>query len=754
MPWVIAQYTDPTIDLSNSRSFRDLSRPVGALNAERLKEFVNRYNTFSDPDIPPFMYGSHYSTMVGVVLHYLVRLQPFASLHKDVQNGRFDVSDRLFSSIPRTWEHNTSMLSEVKELTPEWFTLPDFLRNINSFDFGQMQDNSFVDDVELPPWAVTPEDFIRINREALESPYVSAHLHEWIDLIFGYKQRGPAAVEANNVFYFLTYSGSVNQDVLVDDTTRRALELQIAHFGQCPMQLFRNPHPMKRKTAVPRLLRQCFDLRSGGFVSPRSLDELLTLNCDCTLIYRINGQVVCNISLSNDKILCVLDNGVIESYCFGLSTTAKSFIAEQLRLTNTASKSHATSDGGDLISFVEGEQHDTPDGSFNGLLLSVDKDTPHFEYVPRISLPFRRNIGGASYVHISRSGRHIFAFGRLDGGIGVREVDVKSSAIVSAADFCAHRAPVCGLASDEIPGGATEVVVSCDILGRILVWTVSRIQKKFGQRCILSRRPQREFHCFEDINSWCDISWQLGIVVAGSCGLIHVFSIERNEKIRTIDVSNDLDRDRLALGRSYKLWNPNTGVIIKRGVLSDDGVIMNHIDMVNEQTTKQYLAAYTVNGQRVGIIEHATTATSLCCPARSAVVVSGHADGSVLLFDAYSLELLCEWLPHNTCKTVVFGGRKGLIRPEPLPSAIRHISVGPDAKRPSVIIATTMSGAVYVRALPDYIKWERTRSVSALSQLVAGPMQAVKGTLLQASDAAGLFANNAKSFAGETLAKV
>lgn len=70
-----------------------------------------------------------------------------------------------------------------------------------------------------------------------------SHLNKWIDLIFGCKQRGKAAEQADNVFYHLCYEGSVDLDTIHDLEQRFALEVQIGEFGQVPKQLFSSPHP-------------------------------------------------------------------------------------------------------------------------------------------------------------------------------------------------------------------------------------------------------------------------------------------------------------------------------------------------------------------------------------------------------------------------------------------------------------------------------------------------------------------------------
>ncbi|KAJ0797682.1 putative transcription factor WD40-like family [Helianthus annuus] len=240
-PWILADYKSKDLDLANPSSYRDLSKPVGALNSERLKKFQERYSSFSDTVIPKFHYGSHYSS-AGTVLYYLMRVEPFTTLSIQLQGGKFDHADRMFLDISATWNGVLEDMSDVKELVPELFYLPEILLNENSIDFGTTQLGDKLDCVKLPPWAENPVDFVHKHRMALESEHVSAHLHEWIDLIFGYKQRGKEAISANNVFFYITYEGTVDIDKIMDPVQQRAMQDQIAYFGQTPSQLLTTPH--------------------------------------------------------------------------------------------------------------------------------------------------------------------------------------------------------------------------------------------------------------------------------------------------------------------------------------------------------------------------------------------------------------------------------------------------------------------------------------------------------------------------------
>ncbi|KAL4484225.1 hypothetical protein ABPG72_003509 [Tetrahymena utriculariae] len=259
-PWIIKDYKSEHININNKDIFRDLKQPLGMLNYDRYLEYDEKFKMMGDSKYG--LYGSHFSTAVHII-YYLIRIEPFSSLGIQLQSGKFDHPDRLFFSVEQTWRSCTENSSDLKELIPEFFFLPDFLRNKSELDFGERQMRQHmntenqqekkdlkVNHVELPPWSYgSPHLFVQLQRAALESRYVSENLNSWIDLIWGDRQQ-----VRENLFNIKTYKDKMNKKVkdlyyklssLSDVDKLKSLLTQIQCFGTFPTKLFSTTHPLK-----------------------------------------------------------------------------------------------------------------------------------------------------------------------------------------------------------------------------------------------------------------------------------------------------------------------------------------------------------------------------------------------------------------------------------------------------------------------------------------------------------------------------
>eukprot|EP00049_Salpingoeca_infusionum_P007291 m.118390 g.118390 ORF g.118390 m.118390 type:complete len:3972 (+) comp13653_c0_seq4:233-12148(+) len=262
-PYLLADYTSEELDLSNPATFRDLAKPMGAQTEKRLQSALERYEMLQESDsmLTPYIFGTHYSN-AGTVLYYTTRLEPFTQLLYQFQDNSYDNPARMFNDVATAWRLSSELSSsDFKELIPEFFYLPSFLYNINHYPLPTLEGRS-IDSVRLPPWAHgCPHRFVWKYAEALESPFVSQMLPSWIDLIFGFKQRGDKAVEANNLFLADCYEG---KGYTGDDKVELdAKHGKIKHFGQIPRQLFNDPHPSRLPAVLQQDASACAYTRSG-----------------------------------------------------------------------------------------------------------------------------------------------------------------------------------------------------------------------------------------------------------------------------------------------------------------------------------------------------------------------------------------------------------------------------------------------------------------------------------------------------------
>ena len=135
-------------------------------------------------------------------------------------------------------------MNDYRELAPEFYFQPDFLRNDNELDLGKAK-GAAVGDVVLPAWARSSEECVYLFRKALESEIASSTINKWIDLVWEYKQRGEKALESDNVYKQEMYETAWTQAVLKDAGRRAEIEASMCHVGQFPPQLFTSPHPEK-----------------------------------------------------------------------------------------------------------------------------------------------------------------------------------------------------------------------------------------------------------------------------------------------------------------------------------------------------------------------------------------------------------------------------------------------------------------------------------------------------------------------------
>ncbi|ESQ41855.1 hypothetical protein EUTSA_v10012423mg [Eutrema salsugineum] len=173
MPWVIDFSKKP--DNDSDSGWRDLRKSKWRL-AKGDEQLDFTYSTF---EIPHHVSDECLSELA--VCSYKARRLPLSVLRKAVR------------SVYEPNEYPSDM-QRLYDWTPDE-CIPEFY--CDSRIFCSLHPS--MSDLAVPPWASSPEEFIRLHRDALESPHVSSLIHHWIDITFGYKMSGQAAITAKNV---------------------------------------------------------------------------------------------------------------------------------------------------------------------------------------------------------------------------------------------------------------------------------------------------------------------------------------------------------------------------------------------------------------------------------------------------------------------------------------------------------------------------------------------------------------------------
>ena len=330
-PWLINNYEDPIKEESTptennsdkkqkqnnneeiseteiipAEKYRDLSVPMGMLTISeeakhRKKLFIQSFENLKrekNPYLIPYLFGSNYSNPT-YVCNYMTRIFPYTQIGIELQGDKFDDPNRLFTSVKAAFKSAMTQKSDVRELIPEFFYLPEMYINLNDLDMGIKDNGTKVNDA-ITPCQNNPYEFTLLLRNILENDSISYNLNNWVDLIFGYKNKGKEAELANNVFTDTSYQEGVDLQKVED----KDLFLRYAEFGLIPNQIMSKECEKKMKREEK--------LKGKEITNPKA--KLNNIECkppnveNPQYVIKNNNSVLILKSFSEGKISMLLDN--------------------------------------------------------------------------------------------------------------------------------------------------------------------------------------------------------------------------------------------------------------------------------------------------------------------------------------------------------------------------------------------------------------------------------------------------------------
>lgn len=213
-PWVITDFDCEKLDFYDYKVHRDFQKHVCTCSDLILS---------TSPSFPSSVY------------YFLGKIPPFDRIEDHFKLGKI-------TSLSETFKIMNNLQTSF-ELPPQYFISPDYI------------------DFELPKWCQDKYEFVYLHRKALESDNVTQNLNSWIDLIFGYNQRGKNGTQCPSpvIFEDIWHSKTVldNPNSIKQDFMQK---------GHMPTLLFQHPHPKKKVKEIKNTQDSKIFLQKTGIV--------------------------------------------------------------------------------------------------------------------------------------------------------------------------------------------------------------------------------------------------------------------------------------------------------------------------------------------------------------------------------------------------------------------------------------------------------------------------------------------------------